>query len=45
MTEMAARGSTWGGAVVGIVAAVVFLAFSCYIVAQRLRGNRKDQDG
>ncbi|MDQ1695452.1 MAG: hypothetical protein QOJ03_805 [Frankiaceae bacterium] len=54
MTALAARGSGWGGAVVGIVAAAIFVAFSSWIVVQRLRAdhkvqrlrsNRKDVDG
>jgi hypothetical protein len=48
---LAARGSSWGGVVIGLVAAGVFVVFSTYIVvlraregkAQRLRANRKDQ--
>jgi hypothetical protein len=38
----AARGSAWGGLVVGLVAAGVFVLFSAYIVVQRIRGNGKD---
>jgi hypothetical protein len=39
---LAARGSTWGGIVVGLVAAGIFLAFSTYIVVIRIRSSRKD---
>jgi hypothetical protein len=31
--------------VVGLVAAGVFVLFSGYILAQRIRGNRKDRSG
>ena len=44
VTELAARGSGWGGAVVGLVAAGIFLVFSSWIVLQRVRANRKDHD-
>ena len=40
---LAARGSTWGGMVVGLIALGVFLVFSSVIVAQRIRANRKDR--
>ena len=39
---LAARGSAWGGMVIGLVAAGVFLAFSTYIVVLRVRSSRKD---
>ena len=39
---LAARGSAWGGMVIGLVAAGIFLVFSGYIVVSRIRGNRKD---
>ena len=52
---LAARGSGWGGEVVGLVAAGVFVLFSSWIVTQRTRGkspdrrrghdDRKDDDG
>ena len=41
--DLAARGSTWGGMVVGLVALAIFVIFSCWIVAQRLRAQRKEQ--
>jgi hypothetical protein len=41
-TLLAGRGSTWGGVVVGLVAAGIFLAFSTYIVVVRIRDSRKD---
>jgi len=44
MIELAARGESWGGPVVALVAAVVFVAFSSWIVLQRLRTHRKDHD-
>jgi hypothetical protein len=45
MAELASRGSSWGGAVVGLVAAAVFVVFSGWIVLQRFRTKRKDDDG
>jgi hypothetical protein len=45
LAVLAARGSGWGGAVAGIVAAAVFVVFSGWIIWQRLRLNRKDGDG
>jgi hypothetical protein len=44
-TVLAARGSAWGGMVIGLVAAGMFVLFSGYILAQRIRSNRKDQSG
>jgi hypothetical protein len=41
-TVVAAGGSAWGGMVIGLVAAGIFLAFSTYILLTRIRGNRKD---
>jgi hypothetical protein len=43
MTVLAARGSTWGGMVVGLVALGIFVIFSAWIVAARVRTNRKDR--
>jgi len=51
-TLLAARGSTWGGMVVGLIALAIFVVFSGWILAQRfsargarrLRSNRKDND-
>ena len=34
---LAARGSAWGGVVVGLVAAALFVVFSGWIVVQRVR--------
>jgi len=34
---LAARGSAWGGVVVGLVAAGLFVVFSGWIVVQRVR--------
>ena len=42
---VAARGAAWGGLVVGLVAAGIFVVFSAWIVAQRLRNNRRDDHG
>jgi hypothetical protein len=42
---VAARGESWGGVVVGIVAAAIFVVFSAWIVLQRVRHNRKDGHG
>jgi hypothetical protein len=51
--ELAGRGESWGGPVVGLIAAIVFVVFSGWIVAQRLRAketvqrvrtHRKDHD-
>ena len=42
--NLAARGSTWGGMVVGLVALAIFLVFSGWILTQRLRAHRKDSD-
>jgi hypothetical protein len=41
-TVLAAGGSAWGGMVIGLVAAGIFLAFSTYIVVIRIRSRRKD---
>ena len=41
-TVLAAKGSAWGGMVIGLVAAAVFVIFSAYIVVARIRGNRKE---
>jgi len=41
-TLLATRGSAWGGMVVGLVAAGLFVAFSAYIVVARIRGSRKE---
>ena len=43
MTWLAEGGSAWGGMVIGLVAASVFVLFSTYIVIQRVRNNRKGQ--
>ena len=32
-----------GGMVAGLIALGIFVAFSAWVVAERLRGNRKDQ--
>lgn len=45
MSELAARGSSWGGLAVGLVAAGIFVVFSTWIVVQRLRDKRKDHHG
>lgn len=47
MTDvLAARGSSWGGELVGLIAAAVFVLFSSWIFLQRRRhDNRKDDDG
>ena len=45
VTELAARGSGWGGAVAGLVAGIVFVLFSAWIVVLRVRSHRKDIDG
>jgi hypothetical protein len=42
--ELASRGESWGGPVVGLVAAIVFVVFSSWIVLQRVRTHRKDDD-
>ena len=42
--ELAGRGESWGGPLVGLIAAIVFVAFSSWIVLQRLKTNRKDHD-
>jgi hypothetical protein len=42
---LAARGASWGGMTVGLVAAGIFVVFSSWIVVQRLRHGRKDGDG
>ena len=42
--ELAARGESWGGPVVALVAAGLFVVFSSWIVLQRLRNHRKDDD-
>lgn len=34
---------SWGGMVVGLIALGIFVAFSGWVVAERLRANRKDQ--
>jgi hypothetical protein len=34
------RGASWGGPVVGMVAAAVFVAFAVWIVVQRVRHGR-----
>jgi flagellar biogenesis protein FliO len=39
---LAARGSTWGGMVIGLIAAAIFVLFSAWVVAERIRGHRKD---
>ena len=45
IAELAAdRGASWGGPIVGLVAAIVFVLFSSWIVVQRLRTHRKDDD-
>jgi hypothetical protein len=45
MATVAARGESWGGPVVGIVAAGIFVVFSAWIVVQRIRSYRKDHHG
>ena len=45
MMDLAARGDSWGGPVVGAVAALLFVVFSAWIVVLRVRQNRKDSDG
>jgi flagellar biogenesis protein FliO len=40
---LAASESAWGGMVVGLIAAAVFVLFSTYIVVQRVRDNRRNR--
>jgi len=44
--SMAAADSApaWGGVIAGVVAAVVFLAFSAWIVMQRVRHGKDGRD-
>jgi hypothetical protein len=37
--DVAAHGASWGGPVVALVASVVFVVFSGWIVVQRLRSK------
>jgi hypothetical protein len=43
-TLLAIDAQTWGGEVVGIVAAVIFVVFAVYIVVSRLRNGRHGTD-
>jgi hypothetical protein len=42
---LAAKGSAWGGMVIGLVAAGLFVVFSAYIVTLRVRGRRQSPSG
>ncbi|MBV9291451.1 MAG: hypothetical protein JO222_03290 [Frankiales bacterium] len=42
---VASRGTTWGGLAVGLIALGLFVAFSGWVVVQRVRHGRKDSDG
>jgi hypothetical protein len=44
MSTLAADAPAWGGAVAGIVAIVVFLLFSTWIVVQRVRHGKDSDD-
>jgi hypothetical protein len=42
--DLASRGESWGGPVIALVAVAVFVLFSSWIVLQRVRTHRKDDD-
>jgi hypothetical protein len=44
-TVLADDGVWWAGPVIGLVAAGVFVVFSGWILLQRARHNRRDDDG
>jgi hypothetical protein len=42
--QLAAASSAWGGAIAGLVAIAVFVAFSTWVVIHRVRHGKDDSD-
>ena len=42
--ELAEGSPTWGGAIAGLVAIVVFVVFSAWVIVQRVRHGKDSSD-